>query len=237
MNRGAFLLGTALCFVGASAAQAAEKKPVMAVVDFTNSTSAAWWSGGIGDDLADMLTNELASMDKFKMVERKQLGAVLGEQDLASAGRVSKTTAAKVGKMTGAQYLVSGTVSAYEEDTKGSGGGIRVKGIGLGGSKSEAYMAIDLRVVDSTTGDIVHTRTVEARSSSKSIGVDVSRGGVGGNFGKIEKTPAGKAIRATLIEASEYLACVMVDKDGCEQEYAAKEKARREKTKGKVKLD
>ena len=30
---------------------------------------------------------------------------------------------------------------------------------------------------------------------------------------------------------------VMVDKDGCESEYAAKEKARRDKTKGSVKLD
>src|SRR5438105_2139092 len=127
MNRGALLLGTALCVAGASFAQAAtDKKPVMAVVDFSNSTNAGWWSGGMADDLADMLTNELAGLDKFKMVERKQLGAILGEQDLGAAGRVSKATAAKVGKMTGAQYLVTGTVSAYEEDTKGSGGGVHV---------------------------------------------------------------------------------------------------------------
>ena len=83
----------------------------------------------------------------------------------------------------------------------------------------------------------MHTRTVEARSSSKGLSVGVNKGGVSAGFGKMEKTPAGKAIRACLIEASDYLACVMVDKGGCEEEYAAKEKARREKTKGKVKLD
>jgi curli biogenesis system outer membrane secretion channel CsgG len=52
----------------------------------------------------------------------------------------------------------------------------------------------------------------------------------------MEKTPAGQAIRACLMEASEYLECVMVDKGACEQEYAEKDKKRREKTKGKVKI-
>lgn len=221
----------------ASPAAAQSKKPVLAVIEFSNTTAAGWWTGGMGTELADMLTNELAATEKFKMVERKQLASVLGEQDLGASGRVSAKTAAKVGKMTGAKFLVSGTVSAYEEDVKGSGGAIRVKGIGLGGSKGEAYMAIDLRVIDSTTGEIEFTRTVEARSSSKSIGVSASKGSVGGSFGKMEKTPAGKAIRACVIEASEYLACVMVDKDGCESEYSAKDAKRREKSKKGVKIE
>ncbi|MGE0454185.1 MAG: CsgG/HfaB family protein [Vicinamibacteria bacterium] len=236
MKRLSFLLVAGGLLLGPGL-QAAAKPPTMAVFEFTNRTSAGWWYGGVGDDLADMLTNEMAALEKFKMVEREKLGAVLGEQDLALDGRVAKGTAAKAGKLTGAQYIVTGTVSAYEEDVAGKGGGIRVKGIGLGGSKKEAYIAIDVRVVNTTTGEVAHTRTVEARSSSKSIGVAVSKGSVGGAFGKMEKTPAGKAIRACLIEASEYLACVMVDKDGCEEEYAQKDKARREKTKGKVKLE
>jgi curli biogenesis system outer membrane secretion channel CsgG len=239
MTGRASLIVAAAFLLGSGVAQVAEaqKKPVMAVYEFTNHTSAGWWYSGVGNDMADMLTNELAALEKFKMVERKQLGAVLSEQDLARDGRVAKGSAAKAGKLTGAQYLVTGQVSAYEEDVKGTGGGVHIGGIGLGGSKAEAYIAIDLRVVNTTTGEIVRTRTVEARSSSRSIGVSASHGGIGGNFGKMEKTPAGKAIRACLIEASEYLGCVMVDKGGCEDEYAAKDKARREKTKGKVKLE
>jgi curli biogenesis system outer membrane secretion channel CsgG len=219
--------------MGASAAG----KPAMAVWDFTNSTNAGWWYGGVGADLADMLTNELASSNKFKMIERKQLGAILGEQDLGLSGAVKKSTAAKAGKLTGAQYIVTGQVSAYEENTAGTGGGIGFKGIGVGGKKEESYIAIDLRVVDTTSGEVSFTRSIEARSTSKGLAVGVNRGGVSAGFGKMEKTPAGKAIRACLIEASDYLACVMVDKGGCEEEYAAKEKARRDKTKGKVKLD
>lgn len=238
MKRVALLAIGGICMLAVWADQAgAATKPVMGVIEFTNRTSAGWWYAGVGDDLADMLTNELAALEKFKLVERAKLGAVLGEQDLALDGRVAKGSAAKAGKLTGAQYLVTGTVSAYEESVKGTGGGIRVKGLGVGGSKGESYIAIDLRVVNSTTGEIAHTRTVEARSSSKSIGVSAYTSGVGGNFAKMEKTPAGKAIRACIIEASEYLACVMVDKDGCVDEYAAKDATRRAKTKGKVKIE
>ena len=212
-------------------------KPVMAVNDFKNETAAGWWYGGAGRDLADMLTNELAGTGKFKMVEREKLSAVLDEQDLADSGRVNKKTGAKIGKLTGAQYIVTGALSAYEENTKGTGGGVSFRGISLGGKKEDAYLAIDLRVIDTTTGEIEFTRTVEARSSSSGLAVGVYRGGFGGNLGKYEKTPTGKAIRAVMMEISEYLSCAMVDKGGCMDEYNAKEGARREKTKKAIKLD
>jgi len=237
MKRGISLLAGVACLLAVTSAWAADTgKPRMAVIRFTNHTSAGWWYTSAGDDLADMLTNELAALNKFSMIERKELQSVLGEQDLALDGRVEKSTAAKAGKLKGAQYLVTGQVSAYEENTKGTGGGIAVKGIGVGGSKKEAYIAIDVRVVNTTTGEIAQTRTVEATSSSKSIGVGVAKGGVAGGFSKMEKTPAGQAIRACIMEAAEYLQCVMVDKGGCEQEYAAKDAKRREKTKSKVKI-
>ncbi len=208
----------------------ASDKPTVGVAEFTNETSAAWWYGGAGHDLAGMLTNELSSTEKFRIVERAKLSHVLDEQDLAAAGRVNQKTAAKVGKLTGAKYLVMGNVSAY-------GGGLSFRGISVGGKKEDAYIAVDLRVVDTTTGEVEFTRTVEARSGSYGIGVGVYRGGFGGNLSKYENTPAGKAIRACLVEISDYLSCVMVDKDDCMNGYAAKEKARREKTKKAIKIE
>lgn len=213
------------------------EKPSIGVAEFRNETSAGWWSGGVGNDLASMLTNELAATEKFKIVERAKLGHVLQEQDLAESGRVEKKSAAKIGKLTGAKYLVMGTVSAYDEKTAGGGGGLSFRGINVGGKKDEAYIAIDLRVVDTTTGEVAYTRTVEARSTSYGVHGGVYRGGFGGNLGKYDNTPAGKAIRACLIEISDYLSCVMVDQGSCVQEYKAKESSRRERTKGKIKLD
>ncbi|HEX2833791.1 MAG TPA: CsgG/HfaB family protein [Thermoanaerobaculia bacterium] len=230
-----FAFGILLLFI-ASVASAAGK-PVMAVSEFRNDTSAAWWYGGVGSDLAGMLTNELAGTGNFKMVERDKLDAVLDEQDLADSGRVSKKTGAKIGKLTGAQYLVVATLTAFESDVKGTGGGLSFRGISVGGKKEDAYMAVDLRVIDTTTGEIEFTRTIEARASSGGLAVGVYRGGFGGNLSKYEKTPTGKAIRAVIMEISEYLSCAMVEKGDCMAEYQAKESSRREKTKKAIKLD
>lgn len=226
-------LAVMLC---AGALYAAEK-PSIGVADFKNDTSAGWWYGGAGRDLAGMLSNELSATEKFRMVERDKLGPVLEEQDLAASGRVSKSSAAKIGKLTGAKYLVMGTVSAYEEKTQGGGGGISFGGISLGGKKDDAYIAIDLRVVDTTTGEIAYSRSIEARSGGYGMNVGLYRGGFGGNMGKYDKTPAGKAIRACLVEISEYLSCAMVDQDNCLAEYKAKDSQRREKTKKAIKLE
>jgi len=212
-------------------------KPSVGVAEFTNDTTASWWYSDVGRDLASMLTNELASTEKFKVVERAKLGKVLEEQDLAEAGRISKKTGAKIGKLTGAQYLVYATVSAFDTNTAGTGGGIGFRGISIGGKKEEAYLAVDLRVVDTTTGEIEFTRTVEGRATSYGISGGVSRGGFSGGLGKYEKTPTGKAIRGAIIEITDYLTCAMVDKDDCMDAYKAKEKARRDKSKSSLKIE
>ena len=229
------LLFAALTLFIAGSAFAA--KPVLGVAEFQNDTSAGWWSGGVGRELAGMLANELAGTEKFKIVEREKLDKVLDEQDLADSGRIAKGTGAKIGKLTGAQYIVVATLSAFENDVKGTGGGIGFRGISVGGKKEDAYLAVDLRVIDTTTGEVEYTRTVEARASSGGLALGVYRGGFGGNLSKYEKTPTGKAIRAVIMEISEYLACAMVDQDDCMTEYRAKESSRREKTKKSIKLD
>ena len=215
----------------------ASDRPSIGVSEFRNEASANWWSSEAGKDLAGMLTNELASSGKFKLVERKKLSHVLDEQDLADSGRISRSTGAKIGKLTGAQYLVFATVTAFESQTAGSGGGLSFHGISVGGKKEDAYLAIDLRVVDTTTGEVEFTRTVEGRATNYGMAGSVYRGGWGGSLGKYENTPTGKAIRGAVVEIAEYLECAMVDKDSCLNEYKTKEKNRRTKTKSSLRIE
>jgi curli biogenesis system outer membrane secretion channel CsgG len=77
----------------------AQEKPRLGVLRFTNDTSAGWWGGNVGRELQDMLASELVSTKAFQVLERKELDAVLGEQDLGASGRVDKKTAAKIGKV------------------------------------------------------------------------------------------------------------------------------------------
>jgi curli biogenesis system outer membrane secretion channel CsgG len=230
----ALCLGLSSLLPGAVAAQ---NKPTLGVIEFRNESGAGWWSGGVGWELAGMLSNELAATNAFRIVERSKLEAVLSEQNLAASGRVNPATGAKMGKLTGAEYLVAGTVTAYEEGTKSTGGGISIKGISLGGNSSEAYLAVDIRVINSTTGEIDFVRTIEGRSKGGGMSIGISRGGFGGALSQQNKTPAGKAIRAALVEITDYLECAMVRQDGCLAEYDAKERKRRDSSRGALDLD
>lgn len=230
-------VGVALLLAGACGVAAAQDRPSVGVIEFKNESGAGWWRGGVGWELSGMLSNELAATNSFRVVERSKLEAVLSEQDLAASGRVNPATGARMGKLTGADYLVAGTVTSYEEGTKKTGGGLSFKGISLGGKKSEAYVAIDIRVINSTTGEIDFVRTIEGTAASSGMSVGLYRGGFGGNLAQENNTPAGKAIRAALVEITDYLACVMVAKDSCINEYQAKESRRRDSSRGALKLN
>lgn len=217
----------------------AKEKPRLGVLRFTNDTSAGWWKGGVGRDLQDMLIAELAGMKVFNVLERKELGAVLKEQDLTASGMVRKGTRAKIGKLTGAKYLVASTVSAFEVDTSGGSGGFSFEGISIGGKKEKAYIAVDLKVIEVDTGEIYDARTVEATSKSGGLSFGLSSGSFSGNLGGYKKTPTGKAIRACIMEIAEYLECALVKgkNNRCMQEYDAKESKRRQKTKSCIDLE
>jgi len=223
--------------LGLGAGVALAKKPVLGVAEFQNTSGAGWWRGGMGWDLAGMLASELASSGEFRVVERSKLEKVLQEQDLGASGRVRRRTAAKIGRITGAQYLVFATITAYEESVKGTGGGISIGPISIGGKKEDAYVSVDLRVVDSTTSEIVLSRAIEAHAGGGGLSGGIHFGVVDANLGGFEKTPAGKAVRACIVEIVDYLECAMIYKDDCLQEYRAKERRRRAKTKKSISLD
>lgn len=233
------VVALALCGALATDSAVAQRggKPVVAVAEFKNESGAGWWRGGVGWELSGMLSNELAATGDFKVVERSKLEDVLSEQNLAASGRVSAGTGARIGKLTGAQYLIAGTVTAYEEETASTGGGISFGGVSLGGKSEKAYLAVDLRVINSTTGEIEFVRTIEGNAKGGGMSIGLYRGGFGGSLSQENKTPAGKAIRAALVEITDYLSCVMVQQNSCVNEYDAKESRRREKTRGALDLD
>jgi len=213
-------------------------KPVVGVAEFRNAaTGTYWWGGGVGWELSSMLSNELANSGDFRVVERTKLEPVLLEQDLAADGRIKKGTGARIGMVTGAEYLVLGTVTSFESNTANTGGGISFGGISIGGKKKQAYIAVDVRVVNSTTGELDFVRTVEARAKGGGLSLGLFKGGFGGNLASEKKTPTGKAIRAVIVEITDYLACAMVEQGDCMAEYDAKEKKRRKKLKSSISLD
>ena len=212
-------------------------KPRMAVMRFTNNTAAWWWKPGIGNELSDLLTNELASSKKFSMIERREIDSVLGEINFNQSGYVDQKTKVKMHKIKGAKYLVMATVTSFEEDTENKGGGLSFMGFSIGTKSAKAYIAVDLKVIDTETSEIIETRTIEGTSESTARSLSGSFFGLGGNAEDKKKAPVGKAIRAAVINIAEYLECSMVDKDQCINKFNKKEEKRRERTKSELDLD
>ena len=248
-------------------------RPTVSVPDFKNSVTPStwWWQGPVATDLAHALANELQATGEVQVVERQNVGAVLSEQEMAELGLVRKgANAARKGQLTGARYIVLGTVTSYDSTVSEKGSASNFGLLGFGNNKQQLetqdYVAIDVRVVDSSSGEVVGSRTVEGRATNvaqaQQQGVSLLPAAAGAlllfpnmgrtgqvltgaagtlNFGnsnsEMQRVPPAKALRAALIDASQYVACVLNPHGNCLGRYAALDQQRRERTGGVLRLE
>jgi curli biogenesis system outer membrane secretion channel CsgG len=191
-------------------------KARVAVSRFTDKTGKGWWTGAIGDGMAEMLTTALFHSNRYIVLERQTVGDVLKEQDLGQAGRIKKGTEAQVGEIEGAELLIAGAVTEFEGAASGGGGGLggvggtagRILG-GIAGGIKKAHMAIDVRVIDAKTSRIVAATSVEGEATDFSVGGALGGygggGALGGALGGWSKTPTEKALRICIQEAVKFI--------------------------------
>lgn len=240
------LVGGALVLSSAPEVQASSVlagRPItVAVRKVKDQTNAGWWKPSYEEKLADMLATELTNSGHFTVLERDSAAMAELRKELNLQG-VNKKTAAKKNNLTGARYIIVASLTDFQE-VGGQGGGNNVgfAGFGFGKKKEtkEFYVAFDLKVVNVSTGTIAFSRTIEGSAKEEKSGNAFS-GGIGGlTFGKSEesetKLPVGRAVRAAMIESSQYLDCVLYRKDSCVSEYKAKDQKRKESTKGTLDL-
>lgn len=128
------LLGVALAALAIPLA-AQDSRPGIAVLPFEN-------GGSYGKDKEDFdalrkgiaatLIYELARNPGARLVEREQTQRLLDEQGLGVAERVDAATAAKVGKLVGARYMITGSFIDLYGDFR-----------------------VDARIIDVETGEIM----------------------------------------------------------------------------------
>lgn len=89
---------------------AAQAKPVIAVLYFDNNSIGKDRADydGVGKGIADMLITDMASNPNVRIVERERIQALLVEQNLTKAGTIDPQTAIRIGKIIGAQYMITG---------------------------------------------------------------------------------------------------------------------------------
>lgn len=115
MKRSILFALAALTYAAAAAPVplvAQDTRPGVAVLPFEN-------GGSYGRDredlealrrgIAGMLISELSARPGVRLVDRSETQRLLDEQNLAASGRVDAATAARVGRLVGARYMVAGT--------------------------------------------------------------------------------------------------------------------------------
>lgn len=196
---GLMLMGpfcSSLVFAGA--------KKIVAVSNFENKTSySGQWR--LDNGMADQLTDALIQSGEFVVLERQTLSDVMDEQDLAQSGRMMKSKSAKTGKLTSSQILIKGTVTEFQAKSEGSSSGINMFGLKLGSKSGDAHVGMIIRLIDTTTGQVLDSKRVEGKAESGGFEFGLDLGGIDFGTDSFQNTPMGKATQMAIDEAVEYI--------------------------------
>lgn len=118
----------------------------------------------------DMFTTALIESGQFRVLERAQIDAnVIREKQMNAAGQTSGSVAQT--KLNGAQYIFEGTISEANAGESAKQGGINIGGLTLGGGRNKDTLAIDVRIIDAASGDVLDSVAVSKVIKSSSAGI------------------------------------------------------------------
>jgi TolB-like protein len=116
-----------------------DTRPGIAVFPFNNGGSYGQGKedfDALERGIAGMMISELSQNPAARVVERQEIQRLLDEQNLTAQNRVDPQTAAKIGKLVGARYVVAGTFIDFYGDFR-----------------------VDVRLVNVETGEIIKTES------------------------------------------------------------------------------
>jgi len=202
--------------------QAPARKKRVAVFDFDfatvqSSANAVFGTNvDVGKGISDLLVKFLVKDGTYSVIDRKAMDKILAEQNFSNSDRANPNSAAKLGKLLGVDAIIVGSITEFGNDTKntnigGNGGNWGRFGVGgFGHKKSKAVVAVDARIVDIDTAEILGVGEGKGESSRESTSMTGGGGdwhGFGGgnvDFGAsdFQETIIGEAVNAAVQQMS-----------------------------------
>ena len=164
-----------------------------------------------------MLTTSLVQSRRYRVLERQNIDSIKSEIGLQEGGYTDETGVAR-GQVKGIDIAVVASITGWDPGTKGASGSVggllgKRAGALLGavsGGYSKSSMAMDIRLVDAATTEILAATTVRGTATDVNIGGALAAltggGGMGGSLGAFASTPMEKAIRTCIYEATKFVA-------------------------------
>jgi curli biogenesis system outer membrane secretion channel CsgG len=149
----------------------------------------------------------LQGLQQVRLIERALLDKVWSEQDLGESGRIDANTAAKIGVALGVKYIVTGQITRFATKQSSWSTGLLPAAVGvaaaysgvntsraartnrmaaglllsdLGGKTSAFSGRLDVRILDTETGEVVAVAYEEGES--KKMGIKIFGGGSDASF-------------------------------------------------------
>jgi len=156
------------------------RKKRVAIMDFDYGTVRSYSSAMFGSDIdvgkgiTDLLVQYLVKDGTYSVIERKAMDKILAEQNFSNSDRANPASAAKIGKLLGVDALIIGSITQFGNETKntnigGAGGALGSFGLGgFGHKKTKAVVAIDARIIDIDTAEILGVADGKGESSRES---------------------------------------------------------------------
>ena len=149
-----FLLALSLAIAPSSVF--AQAKIRVAIWDFDNNAGTSWWywdqMGPAARNHIDTAFSENETLaSKFTVLEREKLALIMKEQGLAASGAVDAQTAAKIGRLLGVKYILTGGIDKFSINTTRGG----IGAFGVGGNMTQADATVNVRFIDTTTAERV----------------------------------------------------------------------------------
>ena len=189
----------------------ASAKRRIAVLPFSyGAVSSEVGTADVGKGIVSLIITRLVNDGTYSVCEREMLDSILKEQNLSNSDRADASTAAKIGRLLGVDAIIVGTVTqfGFENHNTNVGAPISVAsgyipfvgGLGmLGGMsvhKQKVKVAIDARLIDINTGEILGA--VNGASESHRSGASMWGGDWGSNWWDSSNFASSIAGEATL---------------------------------------
>ncbi|KGG14956.1 MULTISPECIES: CsgG/HfaB family protein [unclassified Prochlorococcus] len=198
--------------------------------------NVGFWNKNVEIKLAEYISNALSDTGHFIIVERNRLYDVFNEQSIKG---INPKTAIKKNNLTAAKYIVLTTLSNYVPNSSGSRSSSDSRFLvfksGKDRAKVNTYISLDVRIVNTSTGTIEHSRTIEGITSTVAkadrSGVTLGLANNVSEKQRYDMTATSRALRAAVINVVDYLDCRLYLQDECLDEYKAMDEIRKESTK------
>ncbi len=144
-------------------------KPTVVVVGFDITVPGLQYEQTLPNALTDLMINALINSNRFRVFERRKLENLVTEQGFQYfSGIVDPSTAVQLGKMVGAHFVVTGSVTGI---SSGGREGVRVGPVKIGSGAT--LVTLTVRIVDVQTGEILYSEVKQEKASRSTVGLAI----------------------------------------------------------------